>query len=134
MAILAVSDRVVFQAIANVIAENARAALGMIASRQSFANVLREPDVVALFVSWKRQHRLFQNKFCELVQEGNIWLAETDAAAFYETIDHRLLMKCLTDDNGFLDEQTAEYLQAYCLSGIRFARDQARPVGCLKAA
>ncbi len=65
MAILAISDRVVFQAIANVIAEKARAALAMIANRQSFANVLQEPDTVALFVHWKRQHRLFQNKFCD---------------------------------------------------------------------
>lgn len=135
MAILAVSDRVVFQAIANVIAEKARAALAMIASRQSFANVLQEPDAVALFVHWKRQHRLFQNKFCALVQEGNTWLAETDAAAFYETIDHRLLIKCLTDDNGFLDEQTAEHLQAYLpiWSSVRAGSEAPRgvPQGCL---
>jgi hypothetical protein len=135
MAVLAISDRVVFQAIANVIAEKARAALAMIASRQSFANVLREPDAIALFVHWKLQYRLFQNKFCELVQEGNIWLAETDAAAFYETIDHRLLMKCLTDDNGFLDEQTAEYLQAYLpiWSSVRAGSRTPRgvPQGCL---
>ena len=135
MAILAVSDRVVFQAIANIIAEKARAALAMIASRQSFANVLREPDAVALFVHWQHQYRLFQNKCCELIQEGNIWLAETDAAAFYETIDHQLLMKCLTDDNGFLDEQTAEHLQAYLpiWSSVRAGSKAPRgvPQGCL---
>ncbi len=134
MAMLAVSDRVVFQAVANVVAEKGRAALAMVANRQSYANVLTEPGQIPLFVHWKRQYGLFEDKFCELIVEGNVWLAETDAAAFYETIDHQLLHKCLAE-NRFLDEQTAEYLQAYLpiWSSVRSGSKAPRgvPQGCL---
>ncbi|WP_334932052.1 hypothetical protein [Nostoc sp.] len=62
MAILAVSDRVVYQAIANVVAEKARPILSTAANRQSFANVLSDPVQKPMFMLWKIQYRLFQNK------------------------------------------------------------------------
>lgn len=112
MAILPVRDRIVYQALATVIAEKARPALGMISDRQSFANVLAEPDEKRFFVHWKHQYNLFQDVYCQLIEEGNVWVAETDIAAFYETIDHSHLFRSLLE-NHFLDERTIEYLEAY---------------------
>jgi hypothetical protein len=63
MAVLAIPDRIVLQALANVIAENARFALGMVANRQSFANVLDEQKQKRFFVHWKYQYRLFQKAY-----------------------------------------------------------------------
>lgn len=63
MAILAVSDRVVYQAIANVVAEKARPILSTAANRQSFANVLSNPVQKPMFIPWKIQYRLFQKSF-----------------------------------------------------------------------
>lgn len=112
MAILPISDRIVFQAMANVIAERGRSTLAMVANRQSFANVLSAPGQKRMFVHWKKQYRLFRDRFCELVEEGNTWLVETDIAAFYETIDHSFLYRILLEAE-FLDDRTIEYLQAY---------------------
>ncbi|MEH2368690.1 hypothetical protein [Nostoc sp.] len=80
MAILAVSDRVVYQAIANVVAEKARPILSTVANRQSFANVLSSPEQKPMFIPWKIQYRLFQKKFQTLYEKGNVWLVETDMA------------------------------------------------------
>lgn len=112
MAILAVSDRIVYQAIANVVAERARPMLSTIANRQSYANVLSNPGKKTMFMAWKKQYHLFQNKFQSLYQEGNVWLAETDMAAFYETIDQSRLIKYLRDEE-LLDELTSEHLEKY---------------------
>ncbi|MEH2276724.1 MAG: RNA-directed DNA polymerase [Nostoc sp.] len=112
MAILAVSDRVVYQAIANVVAEKARPILSTAANRQSFANVLSAPVQKPMFMPWKIQYRLFQKKFQTLYEEGNVWLAETDMAAFYETIDQTMLIKYLREQQ-LVDDLTAEHLRTY---------------------
>ncbi|MEH2267624.1 MAG: hypothetical protein V7K68_04195, partial [Nostoc sp.] len=112
MAILAISDRVVYQAIANVVAEKARPMLSTVANRQSFANVLSDPGQEPMFIPWKTQYHLFQKKFQTLYEEGNVWLAETDMAAFYETIDQAMLIKYLREKQ-LLDEPTAELLTTY---------------------
>lgn len=134
MAVLTIGDRVVFQAIANVVAEKARAALSMVANRQSFANVLTEPGQTPMFVHWKIQYRRFQDQFCDLISEDNGWLAETDAAAFYETIDHQLLLKCLLESR-FLDDEAGEYLNSFLpvWSSVRTGSLAPRgiPQGCL---
>jgi retron-type reverse transcriptase len=112
MAIMAVKDRVVFQAIANVIAEKGRSTLSIIANRQSFANILQEPDKIPIFIHWEQQHQKFQKRFTTLFDQGNVWLVETDIAAFYEMIDHKRLFEILLR-NGFLDEPVLSYLEAY---------------------
>ena len=134
MAVLATSDRIVYQALANVIAEKGRSALAMVSNRQSFANVLAGPDKKSIFVHWKKQYKDFQNKFCDLISEGNKWLAETDAAAFYETIDHHILNDILLR-NEFLDDKTTAFLISYLAtwSSIKSGGSASRgvPQGCL---
>ncbi len=134
MAILAVSDRIVYQAIANVVAEKARPMLSTVANRQSFANVLSAPGQKPMFMPWKQQYKLFQKKFQTLYQEGNTWLVETDMAAFYETIDQAMLIKYLLDKK-LLDEQTVEYLQTYLpiWASVKLEEPISRgvPQGCL---
>ena len=112
MAVLAISDRIVFQAIANVVAERSRSTLMIVSNRQSFANVLASQSQGPMFLPWKKQYRLFQDRFCKLVEEGNVWLAETDIAAFYETIDHSLLFELLLEKH-FLDDPSVEYLSLF---------------------
>ena len=134
MAIMAIADRVIFQAIANVAAERARPVLSTIADRQSYANVLAETNSKGLFKPWKPQYQSFQKKFKALFEEGNIWLVETDMAAFYETIDHEMLFKTLTD-NEFLDAETREYLETYLPIWASAKREEkisrGLPQGCL---
>jgi len=134
MAVLSVNDRIVFQAIANVVAERARPALAMVTNRQSFANALAESGQKRMFIPWKKQYKLFQEKFCGLITEGNCWLAETDAAAFYETVDHSMLFDLLCR-NGFLDDQVHERLENYLpiWSSVKFGAPAKRgvPQGCL---
>lgn len=112
MAILSVRDRVVFQAIANVIANFGRSKLAIVSNRQSFANILSQPSEKSFFVPWKTQYKKFQRSFVDRVNEGDKWVVETDMAAFYETIDHQTLFKILLDEN-FLDERTLDYLRQY---------------------
>jgi len=112
MAMLAVTDRIVLQAIGNVIASRGRPRLAVVSNKQSFANVLTERGQKPLFSKWKRQYRLFQDKYLKLVEEGNLWVAETDATAFYETIEHEYLLKALVDIE-FIDDEIAIRLRSY---------------------
>ncbi len=112
MAVLAIRDRIVFQAIANVIAEFGRAKLSMIENRQSFANVLSDPKFSSFFVPWKIQYKAFQNAFIQAGQSGSRWVAETDMTAFYETIDHQTLFHFLLEEQ-FLDQETLEHMEKY---------------------
>lgn len=134
MAMLSVTDRIVFQAIGNVIASRARPLLATVANKQSFANVLTASSQKPFFVHWKHQYHLFQQKYLELVNEGNVWIAETDAAAFYETIDHVHLIKILMCEE-LLDDLTLEHFQQYLpiWSAIRPQVPSQRgvPQGCL---
>lgn len=112
MAIMAIADRVVFQAIANVAADRASAVLSTVSDRQSYANVLADTNSKRMFKPWKPQYQNFQRKFKSLYEEGNTWLVETDMAAFYETVDHEMLFKTLID-NEFLNEETKGHLEIY---------------------
>lgn len=112
MAILPIKDRVVYQAIANTIGEYGRSALAIVSNRQSFANILRPFEDVQMFNSWKQQFSAFQGKFGELIDIGDSWVAETDIAAFYESIDHSKLFEVL-ENNNFLDSLVLEYFKMY---------------------
>lgn len=128
MAILPISDRVVFQAIANVVAEYGRTTLSLIANRQSFANVLHQPEIIQMFHPWKEQYSSFQAKYGELIDEGNSWVVETDIAAFYETIDHSKLFETLRNGN-YLDDTVLEYLKTYLPIWASVRREQKSPRG-----
>ncbi|WP_292736327.1 RNA-directed DNA polymerase [Nostoc sp. JL31] len=73
---------------------------------------MSSPEQKPMFMPWKIQYRLFQKKFQTLYEEGNVWLAETDMAAFYETIDQAKLIKYLCEKQ-LLDDPTAEHLLTY---------------------
>ena len=134
MAMLAVPDRIVFQAIGNVIASRGRSRLAVVSNKQSFANVLAEPGHKPLFSHWKHQYYLFQEQYLQLVDEGNTWVAETDVAAFYETIEHHALLEVLTNQS-YIDEEIASHLREYLpiWSGVRHGKSAYRgvPQGCL---
>jgi retron-type reverse transcriptase len=134
MAIMSIVDRIVFQAIANVAAERARAILSTISNRQSYANILADVNSKRMFQPWKPQYQSFQRKFQSLYEEGNLWLVETDMAAFYETIDHEILFKILTE-NEFLDDETKEHFENYLPIWASAKRGEAisrgLPQGCL---
>jgi retron-type reverse transcriptase len=128
MAILPIKDRVVFQAIANVVAEYGRPTLSLVANRQSFANVLRPPEIIQIFYPWKEQYYSFQAKYGELIGEGNSWVVETDIAAFYETIDHSKLFETLRNGN-YLEDTVLEYLKTYLPVWASVRREQKSPRG-----
>jgi retron-type reverse transcriptase len=134
MAILAVSDRVVYQAIANVVAEKARPMLSKVANRQSFANVLSKPGQKPMFVPYLDQYKRFQQKYRILYEEGNVWIVDTDIAAFYEMIDHAMLIRYLLESN-LLDHLTADYLRDYLpiWASVKLGERISRgvPQGCL---
>lgn len=134
MAILAVSDRVVYQAIANVVAEKARPMLSTVANQQSFANVLSEPGQKPMFVPYLGQYKRFQQKYRILYEEGNVWIVDTDIAAFYEMIDHAILIRYLLESN-LLDHLTADYLSHYLpiWASVKLGEPISRgvPQGCL---
>jgi retron-type reverse transcriptase len=136
MAVLPTKDRVVFQAIVNVVAEFGRSTLSLVANRQSFANVLRPPEIIQMFSPWKEQYSAFQAKYGELIDEGNTWVVETDIAAFYETIDHSKLYETLRNGN-FLDDTVLEYLKTYLpvWASVKKGQKSSRgvPQGCLSS-
>ncbi len=134
MAILSISDRIIYQAIANIVADKARPLLSMVSNRQSFANVLCEKGSKSMFKPWKEQYKLFQGKFIDLYKEGNTWIVETDLAAFYEMLDHQLLVDFLIQEK-LIDEQASyrltKYLSVWSAVSKGFASNRGLPQGCI---
>lgn len=136
MAVLPIKDRVVFQAIVNIVAEFGRSTLSIVANRQSFANILHPPNIIQMFYPWKEQYYEFQEKYSELIDEGNSWVVETDIAAFYETIDHSKLYEILQNGN-YLDDNVLEYFKTYLpfWASVKKGQKSSRgvPQGCLSS-
>ncbi len=97
-AVLSMADRLVYQAIANVVAIKSKAAFEAIAEGYVFAHLLNKVDDQFMIRRWdgpNGQYRAFSHRFRELWEKGNRWIVQADIASYYDSIDHELLCRDL---------------------------------------
>jgi len=90
--VLTVRDRVVYQAIGNLVIREAAPDLSVIANRHVFAHLPQSNDSLFALIPWRRQIRKFIQNYERIWKQGNKWVVEADISAFYASIDHGLLL------------------------------------------
>lgn len=105
--VLSVRDRVVYQAIGNLVIREAAPDLSVVANRHVFAHLPQASDSFFVLSPWKEQFSRFVQAYERLWKQGNRWVVEADISAFYASIDHRLLLSLIREkwiaDSPFLD-------------------------------
>ena len=95
--VLTVSDAVVYQAIANIIAEQARADLSILSNQFVFAHLPTPPGYDYAILRWWDQDPRFKNRYCDILRHGNDWVVKADIASFYDSVDHELLRQLIEE-------------------------------------
>jgi hypothetical protein len=92
---LHLDDQIVYQAIANIIAEKLWQQRLEVQGVTTFSNLfnLSGKRSIFFFHSWQDGYRRYLKRIKELYSQGNTWVAHFDLAAYYDTIDLQLLAK-----------------------------------------
>ena len=114
ISIIRVKDTIVYQAIANIIAEYARRRLSKYYLTTTFSNILTSSkDYPFFYRQWKYGRRRLDSARKEAFSQGYSWLGELDLASFYDVIDHDLLQSALEE---FCKNEDVLQLLFSCLS------------------
>jgi retron-type reverse transcriptase len=95
--VLTVCDRVVYQALGNLIIREASPELSIVSNRHVFAHLPQLPDSVWTLVSWRKQFPKFVRTYGRIWRQGNKWVVEADISSFYASVDHGLLTDLIRD-------------------------------------
>lgn len=126
--LLGIEDQIVYQAMANVVAERLYPRVRSKYNRQVFGHQYAGTSSLWFYRRWTDGYKAF-NKAAETVfASGYVWTASFDLTAFYDSIDHNVLQHMLRDiglDHDFcieltrlLNKWTATSTQIYHHHGI----------------
>lgn len=94
ISLLHIEDQIVYQAVANIVAEKVRAQRNEFVGKTVFSNVLSpQPDSIFFLQDWRIGYRQYLERVKKLHRLGYRWVAQFDLAAFYDTISHELLFR-----------------------------------------
>lgn len=107
MSLMSVPDVIVYQSLANVIADRSQSSLITQENEHVLGNLYAGPNQKWMLKPWKYQYNKFVKRIEQLYKARNHWIASTDIVAFYDTIDHERLLfitqKYCGDDQRFID-------------------------------
>lgn len=98
ISMLSIIDQIVYQALANVIADKFHPVMSKYFNLNTFGNIFKKSnDEKEIFFheSWKKQWKKFKDKKVEYFKKGFRYVGEFDIASFYDTIDHNILLRIL---------------------------------------
>ena len=94
ISLLHVEDQIVYQAVANIVAEKVRVQREEFAGKTVFSNQLSTSAGSIFFLQdWRVGYRQYLDQIKKLHHQGYRWVAQFDLAAFYDTISHELLFR-----------------------------------------
>lgn len=90
---LHLDDLIVYQALANIIAKKFNKEKERVEFRNVFSNILNRNSNTNIFFfkKWQEGYGKFIKKIKEYYNDGNKWVGHFDLAAYYDTIDHKVL-------------------------------------------
>ena len=95
--LLTVENQIVYQAAVNLIAERFHKKFGKHYYKRSFGHLYAEEGGTWFYQNWPRGYYCCKEKVQQAIKEGNRYCLSFDFTAFYDSIDHRVLAKFLTD-------------------------------------
>ncbi len=91
MSMMCVPDLVVYQAMANTIADACHHYLVTHENQHVWGNIYAGQGSPWMLKSWKYQYNNFVDEVVRIFNDGSTWIASTDIVSFYDTIDHQTL-------------------------------------------
>ncbi len=95
LALLSLTDLIVYQAIINYIANKFESEQTKYAFSRSFGAIYAGKDSPFFYRSWKVCYRTYNKAIEKAFNAGNTFVADFDLVSFYELIDHNLLKEKL---------------------------------------
>lgn len=105
--LLSVSDQIVYQAFANVIAERLVTRVHGRYNRTTFGHLYAGKSSPFFYQRWKRSYRLYTDAMRAAFTKGFVYTASFDLTACYDSIDHAVIRRSLQDlrlDGDFIDQ------------------------------
>lgn len=102
---LHLDDMIVYQAFGNVFLEEYIDQREDLENINVFSNILNRniEKKIFLFLKWQEGYVKFLKKIKKYYYNGNKWVAHFDLAAYYDTIDHGVLIDDFSEDSEFKD-------------------------------
>ncbi|WFF72262.1 RNA-directed DNA polymerase [Proteiniclasticum sp. QWL-01] len=116
MTMLNLLDQIVYQAIANIVADKVTPCMKRYFNINIFGNLFTTSDAensIFFYEKWKNQWKKFNENKRKAFEAGYEYSAEFDIASFYDTIDHSILVEVLKHHE--IDEKLIDLLQC-CLN------------------
>lgn len=126
--LLAIEDQIVYQALANVVAERLHPHVKSRYNKQVFGHLYAGSSSGWFYRKWSDGYKAFNTAAEDAFKNGYAWTASFDLTAFYDSIDHKVLRymlgkigldedfgQCLTE---YLAQWTATSTQIYHNHGI----------------
>lgn len=93
---LCLEDLIVYQAMANIVAELFRSKRKILEHNVAFGNILSSSDSIYFFKRWEDNYKEYKKRIANYFNKGNKWVSFFDLAAYYDTIDHGKLLNMIT--------------------------------------
>lgn len=109
--LLAIEDQIVYQAMANVVAERLHPHVKSRYNKQVFGHLYAGSSSGWFYRKWSDGYKAFNTAAEDAFKNGYTWTASFDLTAFYDSIDHKVL--CYMLGKIGLDEDFCQYLAKY---------------------
>ena len=135
VSLLTVEDQIVYQALANVVAECLFPHVARRYNNQVFGHLYAGVTSPWFYRRWSDGYRAFNKAAEAAFTRGYVWTASFDLTAFYDSIDHRVLrhflqkVGCDTD----LADKLTEYLSVWTATSKRIYQSHGIPQGPLSS-
>jgi hypothetical protein len=104
LTLLSLEDQIVLQAVANFFAKRLIVRRHQVEMKVVFSNILEKKKASIFFLKdWHPTYDAFTRRIRYLYNQGYCWVAAFDLAAFYDTIDHSLLIRTVYPRGGNRD-------------------------------
>lgn len=133
--LLGIEDQIVYQAMANVVAERLQPHVRSKYNRQVFGHQYAGASSLWFYRKWADGYKAFNKAAENVFASGYVWSASFDLTAFYDSIDHNVLRHMLKDvglDHDFCMELT-RLLNKWTATTTQIYHDHGIPQGPLSS-
>lgn len=133
--LLIIEDQIVYQAMANIVAEKLFPHVRSKYNKQVFGHLYAGTSSKWFYRKWSNGYKAFNTAAEDAFKDGFIWTASFDLTAFYDSIDHSVLRHMLSKiglDEDFRNKLT-EFLAQWTATSTQIYHNHGIPQGPLSS-
>lgn len=133
--LLAIEDQIVYQAMANIVAEYLHPHVKSRYNKQIFGHLYAGKRNGWFYRKWSDGYKAFNTSAEDAFKKGYTWTASFDLTAFYDSIDHKVLRYMLREigmDEDF-GQRLTEYLAQWTATSTQIYHNHGIPQGPLSS-